>query len=229
VPFDQSTILGDPILTPDGFELRVRWASSDPPGTTFQVYVDGVLAWSGVSRSATIARPAAFARVDVGAVRFGESGLGFGSLVPSLGGTPRRVELTWTGGTYLDDAIAGFNVYGEATPGGGIDYGTPLGHVAAYGAVVTDGWGFGGWGEGGWGVASGSYAWTSGPLYSGTWHWGVKAVDSSGNEGTAATFSETVVAAPRPPAPDAAGRMLTAAYNAGTGIVTLSWLASPPG
>jgi len=229
MPFSQSTIIGDPTWTADAFELRVAWASSAPAGTYFQLYVDGKLAWAGVQRTATIPRPASFARIDVGTVAQGEATTDLGASIPSLGGTARRVTLPWQGGTYLDDAIAGFNVYGESTPGAGVNYSTPLAFVAAYGSLVSDGWGLGGWGEGGWGAAASDYSWTSDPLYSGTWHWGVKPVDTAGIEGTAATYSATVVAAPRPPAASASGVMLSYSYNATSGIPTLNWLASPPG
>lgn len=227
--FDQSVITDGPNVTLDGFDLRIRWASSAPEGTTFQVYVNGVLAWSGTQRACSIVRPGAFARIDVGAVLMGEGSVGLGASLPSLGGTPRRAKLTWSGGTYLDGAIEKFHVYGEPTPGGGINYATPAGVVTAYGPNVTDGWGMGGWGEGGWGTGSAYYSWTSPPLYSGTWNWAIKAVDTAGNESSAVLLSSAVQAAPRPPAPDSAGRMLTYMYNSVTGVATLSWLASPPG
>lgn len=229
MPFDQSVITDGPNWAADAFDLRVWWSSSAPAGTTFQLYADGQLAWSGASRSASIPRPTAFMRLDVGAVAQGEATADLSASLPSLGGTPRRAVLTWSGGTYLDDAIAGFNVYGESTPGAGVDYAHRLAFVAAYGPVVTDGAGMGGAGKGGAGRAAATYSWTSRPLYSGTWHFGVKPIDIAGNEGTAVAYTATISAAPRPPAPDTAGRMLTYTYVAGTGVATLSWLASPPG
>ena len=124
----------------------------------------------------------------------------FQSELPASPG--RLATLSWLGGTFQGTDIAGFHVYGEDTPGGGIDYTTILATVPAYIAgIITDGFGYGGFGQGGFGQSAGAYSWTSQPLAPGTWNWGVKPFDIAGNEGPAQTTAVTIAAPPLPPAP----------------------------
>lgn len=225
--FDQSTITAASAVV-HGTDLLVSWSSSAPAGTTFQVYVGRRLAWSGRARSCVLPMPQVRVAVDVGAVGPSEGSTDFSGSLPSAPAS--HAQLTWTAGAYLAGSLplAGFHIYGEATPGGGIVYSTPLATVAAYPAGVrTDGWNQGGYDTGGYGSIPGSYSWTSGPLAGGTWAFAVKPYDAAGNEGTAATTSVVIAAPPRPPAANAAGKRLTYVYNATTRIATLSWLASP--
>ena len=136
--------------------------------------------------------------------------------------------LSWLGGTYQGTDIAGFHIYGEHTPGGGIDYTTILATVPAYVAgIITDGFGYGGFGQGGFGQSAGSYSWTSQPLSGGTWNWGIKPFDTAGNEGSAQTTAVTIAAPPLPPAPFSNATRLQYAYNSSSRQLTLSWNASP--
>lgn len=227
MPFDDS-VISDISARPFDADLFLSWSSSAPAGTTFQVYADGVLSWHGAELSCVVPLPSHRVRVDVGAVAAGEGKTDFSAGLTPPPGTGSRARLTWTGGNYLDPdgSLRGFHIYGEATPGGGIAYGTPLGFVAAYpGGRGTDGFGMGGFGSGGFGSGSGSYSWTSDPLISGTWNFGVKPVGTAGNEGTATTASVAISVPPAPPAADANGKRLTYTYLSGT--VTLNWLASP--
>lgn len=220
--FDQSTILD----VTDGLrngDLGIAWNSSAADGTWFQVYIDRARVWSGTARSCAVPYPGRAVRIDVGTVLATEA---FTDLSGSLPSAPDdRVTLTWTGGTFLDSAIAGFYVYQSDSPGGSVDYSKIVGTIAAYSAgQITDGWNLGGWNDGGWGEAAGYYAWTSDHLAGGVWTFGVKAFDQFGNLSTAVTTTATVTAAPWPPARNSSGVRLTYTYNASTHKVTLNWL-----
>jgi hypothetical protein len=224
--FDQSPIAGL-TLSPDMGELFVAWTSTAPADAVYQVYAGGRLAWSGRGRSCRIPLPTEPGPIIVGRVGPHEGRADYSATIPAVAG-PRRARITWEGGTYLAGDIHEFLVYGEASPGGGVNYAAPLGRVLAYDKdPPLDGFGLGGFGSGGFGYAAGSYSWLSPPLAGGTWHFAVRAADRAGNESTAATASVTVAAPPGPPAPDAAGRRLTYTYDAATKVVTLHWLASP--
>lgn len=227
--FDTSSITSVRHLAAPGY-MELFWTSSAPVGTTFQVYVRGVRAWSGTARSCILPRPAeGRARVVVGAVGPGEAGVDFASSLPP---TPAdRASLSWLGGTYLDatggDDVVAFRVYASAIAGGPVDRTSPVADLAAYEeGVIADGWGLGGWGEGGWGKAATRYAWTSPPLTRGTWSYEVLAVDAVGSESPAAAGSVAIGGPPGPPARDAVGRRLTVAYDPLTRIAVLSWLPS---
>lgn len=225
--FDDTVISGIS-AKPFDADLFLSWASSEPAGTTYQVYLDQRLVWHGTALSCVVPLPTARVQVDIGAVGVGEGTTDFSADLDPPPGTGSRARLTWLGGTYLDDDIKGFNVYGEGTPGGGIDYDEPLAFVAAYPAnVILDGFGYGGFGQGGFGQSASSYEWTSDPLTSGTWEFGIKPITYAGNEGTAVEDSVDIEVPPEPPAADANGNRLTASLNTSNSIVTLSWLASP--
>lgn len=214
----------------DDADLLVRWSSSDAAGTPFQVYVDRRLAWHGTQRSCTIPAPHAAGNVpiDVGAVAAGEEALDLSGSLPAVVGTGGRARPEWEGGTFLDAEIESFHVYMGATPGGAVSYAEPVATITAYPqGIYTDGFGRGGFGRGGFGRSASVYAWTSLPLGPGTWNFGVKPVDSAGNEGTATTGSVAISVPPRPPAASSSGVRLTYTYNASTRVVTLNWLASP--
>jgi hypothetical protein len=217
----------------------LSWSSSSPAGTFFQVYLNAVLAWSGQARSAWVSIPSGPVHIDIGTVAAGEENTDFSG---SLASAPaRRAELSWLGGTFEAPDIAGFKVYGESTPGGGINYGTVLADITAYPAgILTDGFGLGSFGTGGFGRVAGTYTWTSEPLGSGTWSFAVVPYDAAGNAGTGATTTVTIAAPPREPAFGSDGiTRLTyqvlqfgdIGYGAGGfGLpeAALTWNASPP-
>ena len=170
--------------------------------------------------------PTSISRIDIGTVSSSDSQTNFQA---ELSPAPvRRATLSWLGGTFQSSDIAGFHVYGEPTPGAGIDYTTVLDVVPAYVAgIITDGFGYGGFGQGGFGQSAGSYTWTSPPLSAGTWNWGIKSFDFAGNEGAAQTAAVTICAPPLPPAPFASPTGLQYSYTSSTSQVTLAWNASP--
>ena len=231
--FDQSTIL-EVVPKIEHGDRRISWTSSSPDGSIFQVYLDGVLAWTGTSRTCKVPKPGSgrSIQIDVGVVTPDARSRSFGRSLPRVSGTGRTVTLTWEGGTYLspdDDDVAGFHVYRSTSAGGTVDYSTTYATVPAYiQGIVDDGFGEGGFGEGGFGRSATYYTWVDpAQLPNGVWSYGVKAFDAAGNESTVATYAATVTGPPSPPAANPAGVRLTYTYNATTRVATLSWLASP--
>ncbi len=235
--FSQDGISGVTVIS-DGPELLIRWQSSAPDPTTFQVYVDHRLSWSGISRSCRVPLPlGATGRnvwVDVGIVAPSEACIDFSAGLPGLSQRGDSVRLSWTGGTYLDptgsDNLLGFHVYRSATPGSPVDRSQPVDAVSAYpGRRIVDGFGLGGFGAGGFGRAATTYSWTSACLASGTWQFAVVPYDKAGfDRGAGLSFTVTVTTAPRPPAAARDGRRLNYRYSGPTTRqVTLQWLASP--
>jgi hypothetical protein len=213
-----------------GTELLLSWTLLPVAaglGLWSQVYVDDALVWYGTSTSTSIPLPSELVRIDIGTVSAANARTSYGGTLPAS--PDLQAQLSWIGGTYEGADLAGFNVYGEHTPGGGIDYMDVLGNVPAYTAgIVTDGYGYGGYGQGGYGLSSASYTWTSAVLSSGTWSFGVKPVDTWGNEGTAVTTTVTIVAPPLEPAPFADRSRLHYTYvGSPTYEATLTWNASP--
>lgn len=226
---DQSTIVAGPYVAALGVERLVWWGSTAPVGTVFQVYLDRRLAWWGTERQVVLPLTPGRPYLDVGAVGADEGPTDFGATLPAVPGGGSGVALSWQGGTYLAEDIAGFRVYGEPSPGAGVDPARPLATIPAYAdGVITDGAGEGGAGEGGAGAAASDYHWASDALGPGTWHWTIVAVDRAGNESTAANLAATVAGPPNPPAADAQGRRLTIGYDPATRVPTLAWLPSPP-
>jgi hypothetical protein len=224
--FSQSSITSVNPPVQHGTQLLLSWTSSAPSGTIFQVYLNQQLVWSGVGQSCSIPLPTAISRIDIGTVGPAESQIHFSAELPSS--PARQVTLSWLGGTYQGTDIAGFRIYGEQIPGGGIDYTTVVATVPAYVAgIVTDGFGYGGFGQGGFGQAAGSYTWTSQPLSGGNWQWGVKRFDTAGNEGSPQTATVTVSAPPLPPAPFPDMSRMQYSYDSSTKQAVLDWNASP--
>jgi hypothetical protein len=228
--FDQSTI--DEVKPPvwDGASLHLEWTSSAPPGTIFQVYLGGRLAWHGTSRWVALPMPPRRVRIDIGSVGPGEGTVDFSSQLPAA--PADRALLSWLGGTYLDptgrDDLAGFRIYGERVPGGGVDFSKPLAELPAYpGGIQTDGFGLGGFGQGGFGRSASAYRWSSPPLGLGTWTFAVVPVLGSGAEGAPALRTVTITAPPRPPAAFPDGTRLRLVYDPDTQVATLSWQPSP--
>ena len=214
----------------DGSALQLEWNSTAPDGTLFQVYVGRALVWHGTSRWAAIPMPSCRARIDIGAVGPGEETTDFSNQLLAV--SSDRAKLSWLGGTYLDptgnDDVVSFSVYGEHTPGGGIDYTTPQAEISAYpGGILTDGFGLGGFGQGGFGRAASLYEWTSPSLTTGPWSFAVVSVDAAGNAGSPALATVAITTAPRPPAAFPDGSRLKYSYNAAARTVTLNWQPSP--
>jgi hypothetical protein len=228
--FDQSSIAEVKPPVWDGSSLHLEWTSTAPSGTVYQVYAGRSLVWNGTSTWVAIPMPASPVRIDIGAVGPGEAATDFSTALP---GAPQdRAQLSWLGGSYLDptgnDDVAGFLVYGEVSPGSGIDYQNPLAEINAYpGRILTDGFGLGGYGQGGFGRAASSYSWTSPALQTGNWSFAVASVDAAGNQGNAAITSTRILASPRPPAAFPDGSRLLYTYNPDTRTATLFWQASP--
>jgi hypothetical protein len=224
--FSQADILSVNAPVQHGTELLLSWTSTASAGTIFQVYLNRRLVWSGVGRKCSIPLPGTVSRIDIGTAGPGESQVNFGSSLPAA--PAREVTLQWLGGTYEADDLAGFHIYGEPTPGGGIDFTTILATIPAYTAgIITDGFGYGGYGQGGYGAAAGSYSWTSAPLSTGTWHWAVKPFDNAGNEGSARVTAVAITAPPLPPALFSDMTRLHYVYTDTTNQTELSWNASP--
>lgn len=229
--FDQST-LTDASAVRDGADLLVRWSSTAPEGTPFQVYVAGRLAWHGTRRSCVLPYPTdaagATVRVDVGAVLAAEATTDFSATLPAKGFSD-RATLSWLGGTFQSETIAGFRVYMGLAAAAAVSYVAPVAYVEAYPqGVVLDGAGVGGAGRGGAGRSASSYSWRSPRLAAGTWHFGVKPVGLDGNEGAAVEATFAITVPPGAPAPDAAGvRLKVQSYSPTTHVAVLAWLASP--
>lgn len=224
--FSQSSITNVNPPVQQGTQLLLSWASSAPAGTVYQVYLNQQLVWTGVGLSCSIPAPTAISRIDIGTIDQADIQI---NVQPELPPAPaRQVTLSWLGGTYQGADIAGFHVYGEPSPGGGIDYSTIVATVPAYVAgIITDGFGYGGFGQGGFGQSAALYSWTSQPLSGGTWNWGIKPFDTAGNEGSAQTTAVTIAAPPLPPAPFSNMTRLQYTYSQSARQVTLNWNASP--
>jgi hypothetical protein len=222
----------------DGPDLFITWDSPASEGTTFQVYVDHRLVWFGTSRRCHVPVPAILAGgrvwVDVGTVSGAETHLDFSGSLESLTRGGDTVELSWTGGTYLDptghDDVGGFRVYGSPGPGAETDVSKPIADLAAYpGGWICDGFGLGGFGGGGWGRAAASYVWSAGALPGGSWQFRIIPYDRTGTErGAGQSVCVEVAAAPMAPACGASGERLTCEYGGpATRLLRLDWQPSP--
>jgi hypothetical protein len=232
------TNITDVRVVANGPDLFVAWSASSPAGTTFQVYVDRRLAWSGVSQRCHVPIPAGgLGRniwVELGTVGSDEPTQDYSSSLVAPGGRSERAQLSWFGGTYLDptgqDDIQGFQIYQGPSPGATVDMTASVDTVVAYpGGWINDGFGKGGFGGGGFGRSATLYEWQSGPLVSGVWQFAVVPFDKAGNsQGTGPSVPVTINAAPRPPAMDAGGARLSSVYSGPSNPqFTLNWLSSP--
>ena len=134
--FDQSTI-SEITVKRSGGDLKIAWTSSAADGTWFQVYVGRRLTWYGKERSLKIPWPTERVPVDVGAVLPTECVTDFSGSLPGL--PLNRACLTWQGGTFLAAGIAGYAIYGSASPGGSVSFAKPLARIKAYQGALTDG------------------------------------------------------------------------------------------
>ncbi len=216
------------LVAQDAADLHVTWTAAPPVGMVYQLYANRVLMWTGPGLVATIPTPEHLSTINVGWVPVALEHVEFGAAVPGPLGTGDRATLAWTGGSYEGSDLAGFNVYGSTAPGGPVSYAAPLATVSASpGGVPQDGFGLGGFGLGGFGLSAGAFGWISGRLTSGTWSFGIKPFDTSGNEGAATETSVVILAAPLPPAPNPRANRLTYTYDPTGHTATLNWLSSP--
>lgn len=227
-----SSVISNLMFRPDDADLLVTWSSTAPEGTSYQLYIDHRLVWTGTANRVHLPYPDGPVTIDVGAIADSETHTDLSSSLPPVAGSGSVVNLAWTGGTYLDasglDDIEGYRVYSSTVAGGAVNYGTILATIPAYaGSEILDGFGLGGFGGGGFGRSEASYSWRSEPLAPGIWNFAVKAFDAAGNEAVGSTTSQTIAGPPNPPAANANGVRLTKSYNSGTRVVTLNWLASP--
>lgn len=202
--FDETTVASVNPEVVRGGQVWVSWVPTTS-GLTWQIYFGQQFMWSGVATGVWLPVPPADVRVHIGSVLPSEENTDFGS---TLAAPARRASLTWTAGTATAPDLDHFAVFGEKTPGGGVDLTKPLATIAAF--------------PGGDPIASGSYSWTSDALTNGTWHYTVVAYDTAGNAGTAANASVTIAVPPGPPS----GLKATLNPNGTTPTVTLAWTAS---
>lgn len=232
------TGISDVRVMANGPDLFVSWSAASPAGTTFQVYVDRRLAWSGTSWRCHVPIPAGgLGRniwAEVGTVGADEPTRGYSASLVAPGGRSERARLAWSGGTYLDptgrDDIQGFRIYRGAAPGAPVDPTSAVDTVVAYpGGWINDGFGKAGFGEGGFGRAATLYGWQGGPLSSGTWQFAVVPFDKAGNDrGVGQAVGVTINAAPRPPAMAVDGTRLALTYaGPANRLLSLNWLPSP--
>jgi hypothetical protein len=239
MPFDPTAIVDGPWLRQTAHhELRVAWSSSAPPGTTFQVYIDRRLAWSGTATVAFFPVPLDHARVWVGSVWPGEETTDFGADLIDPYGDGDRANLSWYGGRYLDPNLVSFQIVGGPSAAGAGRGGAGRGGAgsggeaaivpASHSGVWRDGAGRGRAGRGGAGYAEVSYSWQSGPLTSGSWTFTVAPVGLAGIVGPPASIMVTIMAPPGPPAPlSLGGPRVNYTYDPSTRIASIVWGASP--
>ena len=224
--FTQETItwVNPPELV--GSQYFFSWETTSPPGTWWQIYFDGGLVWTGQRTSALIPVPLGVERIDIGMVGAGYETTSWSSELPPA--PARRAVLSWVGGAFLGDDIAGFYVYAAASAGGMINYTTPAATITAYPVgIMTDGFGLGGFGLGGFGSVGGTYTWSSPTLQAGTWSFAVVPFDSIGNAGTGTTVNVAIASPPlEMPAFEDRTRMHYT-YNQTAHTVTVNWIASP--
>lgn len=221
------TITDGPNCTLVGHDLQIRWSSSSPDGTTFQVYLDRRLAWNGKTRTARL--PAISAGtptlIEVVAVDPGEDTVNYADSFDALPGRAARVE--WSGGRWQSLSLLRFDIYLSPGPGQPVSYTNPVGVAWAPHEVAQDGYGIGGYGLGGYGYAEVRYSWTSRPLAPGVWTVGIIARDATGIPGVAAEASVTLAGPPRAPAAVPGQPRLAISVNPATRVPTLTWAASP--
>ena len=228
--FSQTAIL-DATATRDDAQLVVAWSSSAVAGTTYQVYVNRVLAWHGTATRCVLPWPTVSpVQVDIGTVGATEATTNFAASLPAVPGGGRRASLSWLGGNYLGSTIAGFHVYGPATGTGfgsggfgasgfgvAMTLSSPLDSITAYPQnVPADGFGMGSFGQGAFGHAASSFTWLSSPLANGGHYFAVAPYDAAGNDGAASYSYVAISAPPAPPAADSSGKRLSYAFNRGT-------------
>lgn len=194
-----------------------------------QVYVDGRLAGTTLStedRVILAAVPeAAASLLEVVAVDADDRLTDFSASLTGFGDADAaRVELSWSGGRYLDDNLDHFEVYGG--PAGSVDYSSPL-NAEPIEALIDGqnlgGFGRGGWGRGGFGRSAMTFSLVTAKFGPGTYDFEILAVDSEGNvtDGPPQVIQVEVRSFPRPPTD-----LAVSAYDDQTQTATLAWSPS---
>lgn len=206
--------------------IHLTWTSAAPAGAAFQVYFDGRLVWEGTDRHVDIPYKLPSGHrlhIDVGTVGVNNRGVDYSDMLVHAG---NRAKLAWKGGRWQDTTMTGFRVYASRTPGAAVDMTNVVATLpAAPGGHWADGFGRGGFGRGGFGHAEVDYAWTSGPLRSGTWQFAIEGYDAADNRSAAPpVVSATVaVAPPAPPARPDGKRVWVDAFDPDAETFTLRW------
>lgn len=195
-----------------GASLKLAWVSTADAGGMYQVYAGRSLQWHGTALTATIPMPQAGTRITIGAVGPNEGTVDFSSMLPPIPAS--RADLTWTESSFSASDLMGFRVYGEATPGGGIDYTNALADVQAFAGGFTPA-----------DSTEASWTWTSEPYKTGTWSFAVTPYDEVGNEGDPMTVS-VLLTSPPAEVPIVSGSRLTRAYSQTNKQITIGWAAS---
>lgn len=224
--YSEATITSVLPPTWQGSDLHIMWTSTSPQGTLYQVYIDRKLTWHGTRKFAVITMPPDTITIDIGTVGPGEGSTDFSDDLPPMPST--KAILSWLGGSFESDDLAGFHVYSSAAPGGAVDFTKDLADISAYTGPPTDGFGLGGFGDGGFGRSAASYTWESSTLASGLWAFAVSPYDVAGNIGTPMTVTVSINSPPIEPAPFSNSTdRLRYAFNESTEIAILNWNASP--
>jgi hypothetical protein len=211
-----------------GGQAYVSWQSTGPPGSWFQVYIDGVLAWAGQTTSVTLPVPPYVVRIDIGSVPAGDEWTSFASALPPA--PKRRATLSWSGGRFEAADLAGFSVYQSRAANQPVSFAAPVAVITAYpSSIYTDGFGMGGFSSGAFGSSAGTYTYTSSAMNSGSWSFTVQPFDMAGNQGSAQTAQMTIQVPPgTPPVITGMTRRLNYCYLIASHEATLSWNPSPP-
>lgn len=171
-------------------------------GVSFQIYgADGLLEGTGATQAAVSVDLGKMNWLEVIGVATHLRGVDQSNVSEWRPG--RKVRLSWPASASSD--VASYRIYCDNADGM-VDYDTPVGEVEAKPL----------------GVAPASYAWTSDEMTGGSWTFGVRAVDEAGNEVTGPAREATVRLTPAPYPP----RLLACAYDADSGLATLTW--TPP-
>lgn len=170
----------------DVTDLYVSWTTDttlNPPGTYYQVYVNGILKSSDISTSVTIPGIQSNDQdlvIHVGKVSASNRYVDYSG---TLSGLNNRAGILWYGGSWVDTNLVGYHIYMSSEPDGPVNRDKAIASIPAN--TGGDDWG-GGYGRGPYGRGSYGrnvieYDWTSDPLRSGRWYFEVASYDSAGN------------------------------------------------
>lgn len=192
----------------DQGEIVVQWVSTAPVGSWYQLYVNGALLWWGKETFKHVPMGSGRMTFVVGVVDAANVSTDYSDSLPTQ--PEMRAKLSWLGGRYLAEDIAGFKVYAGRSPGAAVDYSREVATIPAFsGSQYLDGFGRGGFGRGGFGRAAQHYEWESETLMAGVWNFAIQSVDIHGNPCVTPTTGSVVIAGPpEPPARDTDGRRL---------------------
>ena len=195
--------------------LRVSWQGGgtrmgspfglplgDDPGIAFQLYANATLSdWTGGNSLTTFWFPTRHTMFEIFAIAAHLASTSQSNLISTTGG--ETVTLTWTASTSSD--VKEYRIYANDGAGGAVDYDTLYATVtASVGGYTPD-----------------TYSYKTARLASGSWTFGIRAVDTAGNVQTTPTREDTVVIARLPEPP----QNPSYTYSGTTYKATLSWQA----